>query len=313
MIDNLLDYKRPFNISGNLKQKFTNDFDYRKVRESVIIKMKQKNDISDRDIEIAKLVFKTRFATLNQIHRYLGSSVNRSNLKKRLEKLVSYRVLNQFTLVSVDGDREEKIKIYCLDFGGRHLLAKFTTLSTEDWDSTTNLCAAEHVGENLLATEFYIRLLETCPEKVVSFDINPEFRCRDISIKANFKCTLEVQGKKINFIGDVNRDYTFPSEFERRAQRYETLLTTNTWRKYYRNEENAPVLLVFSSSDELALEAAEILSTTTRIDMKKVRLSTDERIKEALGEGGTFLKYEQKSVYEEDMVLKLARMSIFSM
>lgn len=309
--ENLLDYKKPFDIKSNLKQKFENDFDYRKVKEPILVKMKQKNNISDRDIEVAKFLFKVRFATLNQIHRYLGADLNRSNLKKRLEKLVSYRVLNQFTLVSPDESREEKIKIFCLDLGGRHLLAKFSTLSTEDWNSTVNMCAAELVGENLLCTEYYVRLMETCPEKVTNFELYPEFRCGDINIKAHFKCTLTVNDKKINFLGDVNRDYSFPDEFEKRAKKYESLLTTNAWKKYYRNELNAPILLVFSSSDELACEAAEIINESTRLDLKKIRFSTDERIKEELGAKGTFLKYEQKSNYELDMVLKLAQISIF--
>lgn len=309
--ENLLDYKKPFDIQANLKQKFENDFDYRKVKESILVKKKQRNDISDRDIEVAKFLFKVRFATLNQIHRYLGGNINKSNLKKRIEKLVAYRVLNQFTLVSPDETREEKIKIFCLDLGGRHLLAKFSTLSTEDWNSTVNMCAAELVGENLLCTEYYLRLLETCPEKVTNFELYPEFRCGDINIRPHFKCTLTVNDKKINFIGDVNRDYSFPDEFEKRARKYESLLTTNAWKKYYRNETNPPILLVFSSSDELACEAAETIHEATRLDLKKIRFSTDERIKEELGAKGTFLKYEQKSIEDSDMVLKLAQISIF--
>lgn len=309
--DNLIDYKKPFDIKSNLRQKFEHDFDFRKVNENALIKMKQKNNISDRDIEIAKFLFKTRFATLNQIHRYLGGNLNKSNLKKRLEKLVSYRVLNQFTFVTADGGQEEKIKIFCLDLGGRYLLAHFSTISTEDWNTTANLMAAELVGENLLVTEFYVRLLETCPEKLVNFEIYPEYRCGDITIKANFKCTLSINSKKIHFIGDVNREYSFPDEFGKRARKYESLLTTNAWKKYYRNETNAPVLLVFSTTDELAAEAAETIHSLTRLDLKKIRFSTDERIREELSAKGTFLKYEQTSVTDNTMALKLAQISVF--
>ena len=310
-IENLLDYKKPFDINSGLVQKFVNEFDYKKVSENVLIKMKQKNNISDRDLEIAKFLFKTRFATLNQIHRYLGCNINKSNLKTRLDKLVSYRVLNKFTFVTADGAREEQLGFYCLDMGGRHLLAHYSTESTEDWNTSINAKAAELVGENLLATEFYVRLLETCPEKLTNFELYPVFRCGDTTIKDHFKCTLTINDKKINFIGDINRDYHFPDEFDRKARRLESLLTTNAWKKYYRNEENPPILLVFCNSDNTTLEAADAIHSLTRLDLKKIRFSTDERIKEGLGEKGTFLKYEQKNALDDEMALKLAQISIF--
>ena len=125
------------------------------------------------------------------------------------------------------------------------------------------------------------------------------------------QCTLTINDKKINFIGDINRDYHFPDEFDRKARRLESLLTTNAWKKYYRNEENPPILLVFCNSDNTTLEAADAIHSLTRLDLKKIRFSTDERIKEGLGEKGTFLKYEQKNALDDEMALKLAQISIF--
>ena len=309
--ENLLDYKKPFDIKTGLNQKFVNEFDYKKVNENVLIKMKQKNTISERDLEIAKFLFKIRFATLNQIHRYLGCNINKSNLKTRLDKLVTYRVINKFTFVTPDGTKEEQLGFYCLDTGGRHLLAHYSTGGTEDWNTSVNIKAAELVGENLLATELYVRLLETCPDKLTNFEIYPEFRCGEITIKPHFKCTLTIGDKKIHFIGDVNRDYHFPDEFDKKARKLESLLTTNAWRKYYRNEVNPPILLIFSNSDNTVKEAAETIHSLTRLDLKKIRFSTDERIKEALGEKGTFLKYEQTSAIDDSMSLKLAQINIF--
>lgn len=308
--ENLIDYKKPFDIGVGLKQKFVNDFNYKAVNASVLIKMKDKNTISDRDIEIAKFLFRFRFATLNQIHRYLGGSVNKSNLKNRLDKLVQYRVLNKFTLTSLDGSKEELLGIYVLDIGGRHLLSHYSTEDTNNWNTSVNMKAPELVGENLLATEIYLRILETSGNALVNFELYPSFRCGDKTVVPHLKFSIEREGKRINFIGDVTRDYHFPDAFAKKAEKLESILNTNAWRKYYR-EESAPILLLFANSDRTARESAETIHRFTRLDMKRIRISTDERIKNELGEKGTFLKFEPTSAIDNTMVLKTAQISIF--
>lgn len=309
--ESLIDYKKPFDIKvAGLKQKFANDFNYKAVNTSVLVKMKDKNTISDRDLEIAKFLFRLRFATLNQIHRFLGCTVNKSNLKNRLDKLVQYRVINKFNLVSVDGTQEESLGIYCLDLGGRDLLASYSTELIEDWNTSLNMKSPELVGENLLATEIYLRLHETCGDNLFSFNLYPSFRCGDKTVTPHFKCTVLKDGKKINFIGDIVRDYHFPDTFANKVEKIESILNTNAWKKYYR-EEAAPILLVFANEDRNVKEAAETIRLFTRLDLKRIRFSTDERIKEPLGERGTFLKYEPKSSLDNTMVLKTAQISIF--
>lgn len=311
MNTSLIDYKKPFDLPLGLKQKFTNEFNFKAVNSSILIKMKDKNSISDRDIEIAKFIFKTRFATLNQIHRYLELKTNKSNLKNRLEKLVSYRVLNKFTFVTTDESKEEQLGVYCLDIGGRHLLSHYSTEDTTNWNTSVNMKAPELVGENLLATEFYIRLLETCKDRLVNFELYPTFRCGDKSVVAHFKFSILVDGKKVNFIADIVRDYHLPDNFAKKAEKYESILMTNAWKKYFREDDFAPILLTLSSSDKLAKEVAETINMFTRIDFRRVRLSTDERIKNDLGERGTFLKYEQLSKVDTTMALKTSRINIF--
>lgn len=310
--DNLIDYKRPFDISvSGLKQKFVNEFNYKAVNTSVLIKMKDKNTISDRDLEIAKFLFRMRFATLNQIHRYLDCSVNKSNLKNRLDKLVQYRVINKFTLTSIDGSQSESLGLYCLDLGGRDLLASFSTELIEDWNTSLNMKSPELVGENLLATELYIRLRETCRENLFSFNLYPSFRCGDKTVVPHFKFTILKDGKRINFIGDIVRDYHFPDTFANKAEKFESIINTNAWKKYYREEDSAPILLVFANEDRNVREAAETIRLFTRLDLKRIRFSTDTRIKEPLGNKGTFLKYEPKSPTDNTMVLKTSQISIF--
>lgn len=310
--ENIIDYKRPFDIKvAGLKQKFVNEFNYKAVNTSVLIKMKDRNTISDRDLEIAKFLFRMRFATSNQIHRYLDCNINKSNLRKRLDKLVQYRVINKFTLTSIDRNQNESLGLYCLDLGGRALLANYSTELIDDWKTSLNMKSPELVGENLLATEIYLRLRETCGDNLFSFNLYPSFRCGDKTVVPHFKFTILKEGKRINFIGDIVRDYHFPDTFANKAEKIESILNTNAWKKYYREEDAAPILLVFANEDRNVREAAETIRSFTRLDLKRIRFSTDERIQAPLGDRDTFLKYEPKSTLDNTMVLKSDQITIF--
>ena len=304
----LIDYKKPFVIPPGLKQKFSNDFNYKSVSQTVVVKMKGENQLTDRDLEITKFLFNVRFATLNQIYRYLNLESNKSNLKNRLDKLVKLRILNKFILTNEDGSITEQLQIYCLDIGGRYLLASYSKLDTSDWYTSINLKASELVGENLLATEIYTRLMETCPDKILNYKQYPEFRCGSTVITPTFKFSLKVENKTINFVGEITRDYDFPDNFREKAIKLNSLIKTNAWKKYYKEEDGEPILLVFAESDETAYLAGQSLDDFTQIN--KFRLSTDERIKNNLSDKGTFIKLDYAND-NETKVLKLVKLDIF--
>lgn len=304
----LIDYKKPFVIPPGLKQKFTNDFNYKGVSQTVVVKMKGENQLTDRDLEIAKFLFNVRFATLNQIYRFLNLDSNKSNLKNRLDKLVRLRILNKFVLTNDDNSIVEQLQIYCLDIGGRYLLASYSKLDTSDWYTSINLKASELVGENLLTTEFYTRLMETCPEKIMNYKQYPEFRCGSTTIAPTFKFSLKIGNKTINFVGEITRDYDFPDNFREKAIKLNSLIKTNAWKKYYKEEDGEPILLIFTDSDETAYLAGQSIDDFTQID--KFRLTTDERIKNNLSEKGTFIKFDYGND-NETKVLKLVKLDIF--
>lgn len=304
----LIDYKKPFVIPPSLKQKFNNDLNYKNVSQAVIVKMKSDNQLTDRDLEIAKFLFNVRFATLNQIYRFLNLTSNKSNLKNRLDKLVKFRILNKFVLTNEDESIVEQLQIYCLDIGGRYLLASYSKIDTSDWYTSINLKASELIGENLLATEFYTRLKETCSEKISNFKQYPEFRCGQTTITPTFKFSLNIGPKTINFIGEVVREYDFPDNFREKSIKLNSLIKTNAWKKYYKEEDGEPILLILADSDETCYLASQTIDDFTQID--KFRLSTDERIKEHLSDKGTFLKFDY-GTDRENKVLKLVKLDIF--
>ena len=83
-----------------------------------------------------------------------------------------------------------------------------------------------------------------------------------------------------------------------------SILCTNAWRKYFRSMEEPPVFFVFSSSDEMALEAGRVINDFSQIN--KYRLSTDDRMQNDLLKKGSFLKYDSNI----DM-LKATKATIF--
>lgn len=286
-------------IPSDLKQTFENNFTLN-IGKNEIIKMKNNNVITDRDIKVAKFLFQFKFATSVQIYKLLGEDSSKVNLKNRLDKLVKYRVLNKFMLSNHEEDRiqPDALEIYCLDLGGRYLLAHYSNEDTTDWYSTVNMKTSEIISKNLLTTEFFIRIMQTCPDKVSHFKVEPELRVGKKNVFPGFEMCMKINGQSKYFIGEVVRDYDLPMYLRERVAKLESLITTNAWKKYYYDSDSAPILLAITDSDLTSLEAGKLISETTEI--KNFRLSTDERIQRELYETGAFLRYlDDKDILQE--------------
>lgn len=286
-------------IPADLKQTFENKFSIN-VGKNEIIKMKNNNVITDRDVTITKFLFQFRFATVDQIYRFLGENKTKINIKNRLDKLVKYRVLNKFMLSEIEEDRiaPDAFEIYCLDLGGRYLLSNYSNEDTTDWYSTINMKSSEIISKNILVTEFYLRLMEICPEKVSYFKVEPDFRVGKKNVIPSFEMCLKIGGQNKYYLGEVVREYDFPIYFREKAMKLESLLCTNAWKKYYYDSETPPILFVFTDTDLTALETGKMISETSEI--KNFRLSTDERVKRTLYDTGAFLRYlPEKELLQE--------------
>ncbi|WPS85463.1 hypothetical protein SMD22_02190 (plasmid) [Brevibacillus halotolerans] len=286
-------------VPADLKQTFQNKFTMN-IGKNEIIKMKNNNVITDRDIKITKFLFRFTFATAEQIYKLLGEESSKVNLKNRLDKLVKYRVLNKFMLSEHEEDRiaPDAFEIYCLDLGGRYLLSHYSNEDTSDWYSTVNMRSSEIISKNLLTTEFFIRVMQTCGSKVSHFKTEPELRVGKKNVTPSFEMCMKVNGQTKYFIGEVVREYDSPVSLREKAQKLESLLVTNAWKKYYYDSASEPILFVFADSDLTALETSQLIFETTEI--KNFRISTDERIGRELYETGAFLKYiDEKNVLQE--------------
>jgi len=286
-------------IPADLKQTFENKFTLN-IGKNEIIKMKNNNVITDRDITIAKLLFQFKFATAKQIYKLLGEDYAKVNLKNRLDKLVKYRVLNKFMLSDFEEERihPDALEIFCLDLGGRYLLSHYSNEDTSDWYSTINMKTSEIISKNLMTTEFFLRIMQTCPNKVSHFKVEPELRVGKKNVVPSFEMCMKINGQTKYFIGEIVREYDFPVYMREKTAKLESLLTTNAWKKYYYDSDTPPILFVFGDSDLTSLEAGKLITETSEI--RNFRLSTDERIQRELYEVGAFLRYvEEKDVLQE--------------
>lgn len=289
----------PLIIPADLKQTFENKFTLN-IGKNEIVKMKNNNVITDRDLAIAKFLFRFKFATADQISRLVSTGDKVVNMRNRLDKLVKYRVLNKFMLSYVESDRfqEGAEGFYCLDLGGKYLLSHYSNEDTSDWYTTVNMKTSEIISKDIFVTEFFLRLMKTCPKKITHFQSNPELRIGKKNLYPSFEMRMTVNGQNRYFIGEVFREYDFPAQARERILKLETLLTTNTWKKYYYEGERPPILFAFADSDLTALEVGKAITEMSEI--RNFRISTDERIGRELYESGAFLKYiEEKDVLQE--------------
>lgn len=289
-------------ISPGLRQIFESPFTIN-VGQKEIIKMKSIGVITDRDLKTSKFLFEFRFATAAQIHEYLNTLETEENqsslsaIKSRLDKLVSYRVLNKFMLTddaTLTKIKPDALEIYCLDIGGRYLLANYSNEDTIDWYTAVNQVTSEIVSRNLASTSFFLSLMRTAGEYVEYFRVEPILRVGKKSIIPSFEFCFNVKGNKSYFIGEVVREYDFPVHFREKAYKLESLMESNAWKKYYYDATGAPVLFIVTDSDDLALETAQLITETT--EMRRFRITTDERMERPLSETGAFLKYNDEQV-----------------
>ena len=106
-------YEELIDMPDSYRQVFQNKFTTN-IDKYKIISEKYEGNITDRDVEIVKFIFKSRFATAHQVYEYLKAAkiidetASENSIKIRMDKLISlYRVLNKFMLSSFESESLE--------------------------------------------------------------------------------------------------------------------------------------------------------------------------------------------------------------
>ena len=295
----------PYGYKQVFQNKFTNS-----ISKNEIVKMKDENILTDRDLEIALFLFEVRFATLNQIYEYLKlkgiltqkradesdeevkeTSIN--SIKARLDKLVVNRVLNKFMLCMIEDERvqPDALQIYCLDLGGKYLLSHYSSKDVTDWFISTNYKASALISKDIATTQFYLRLLSSSKEKLRYFTTAPQRKCDKTNILPTFEFCLMHNGLPNYFIVEVVREDDIFTDFPKKIEKLERLIQTNAWKKYYLGNNNPPILLLIAENDILALDVCRITTSSTEIN--RYRVTTDIKMNGDLSTA--FMKYVPES------------------
>ena len=285
-------------IKPDMKQIFERKFIIN-ISKNEIIKMKNSGYITDVDMEIVRFLFEFRFATLEQIKKFLNED-NTDLVKKKMKKLITQRVLNRFMLSPYELDKVEDdgLFFYCLDVGGIHLLLHYSTDERVfDWTTTLNMVSSEMVSKLVSVVDIYLNFKKNCPEIITSFRVNPELRVGKKVMYPSFELVIESKGEKKVFIGEVVKDLDVPVLLRDKVLKIENLLNTKAIKKYYYDVTSDPIILLIGENDEIALESSRLITSCTEIT--NFRVSTEERASTKKPHlKGAFLKYQDGKLEE---------------
>lgn len=303
-------------VTPAYKQVFQNTFT-NSVDKTKIVSTKDNGAITDRDIKIAEFLFTFRFATLDEIYRYLElknlleEDTSKSSLKARLDKLVKmYRVLNKFVLSPYEhsGFDSDELEFYCMDLGGQFLLYNYTDQSETNicnWrPKNANIHTSTTVYRDIRIVEFYLKLLDVFGDELIYF--KPYKRLvydkKQLVVTFDFCIDKGLYGSDNfkYFIGEMVSSEEMFSRFTDSADALEQIVSTNTWRKYYTSDK-APVIFFFVDDDHDALDIAQKISLR---QIEKYRLTTVDLIKGDLSTA--FMIYDK-----EEQKLKRGKSQFF--
>jgi len=300
-------------VPASYKQVFQNTFT-NSIDKTKIVTAKCNNAIGDKDVRIAEFLFTYRFATLDQIYKWLelkndlDEVETKDLLKVRLEKLVKmYKILNKFVLSPYDADgfNGENLEFYCLDLGGAFLLHNFTNQTLENimnWrPKNANYHTPDAVSRDIMILDIYLRMLDIFGDELKYFDPYKRMSYNKRQTTVTFDFCVERDGDIKYFIGEIVKYVDLRQRFPQSSDSLEQILSTNTWKKYYLDVQEQPVVLYFVDDDEDALKIADSLSLR---EIPKFRITTKERMQGDLSTA--FMAYDP-----ENKALKLGRYKLF--
>lgn len=261
-----------------------------------IVELIQKGQIRKGDIDIIAFLFEFTMASLDQLSLLFGGAENDKKTKATLDKLVKMRILNKFCMAENEKTfNDDSYVIYCIDKGGAELLKHYR--NGEDYTNFKIEKVVQptlKVWKHLLLVDFYIRLLESCPNKIMMFQVQPTVTLKKQHLVPHFGMCLLHKGEEKYFIGDIvfeNDISPLASRSERFAEKaiqLEKLVCTNVYKKCF-GYDTPPTLLMITDNDDTLQKVADLLSTTDIPNVTKFRLTTPERLQKNLDKKGVFM------------------------
>lgn len=256
--------------------------------------------VTGLDMTMIHFLYHCGIATIDQLMR-LTKCEDESLLIYRITVLTKNRILNRFTFA----DETEKtippdafIMVSC-DKGAALLMKHFSNEESDydNWRVETTIMTPIKVKKRLLLSEFYLRMLESCPDKIFRFDTSPIFSIKRDRITPRFVFTIKQKEEHRYYICETvcEDDLSGKSgnSFVQRCLNDEKLNAESIQLLY--GEHSMPAILLIAENDNVALRAAEI---AVNAGINSFRITTQERIQRSTKSKGFLTKYEEGQLIE---------------
>ena len=264
------------NIPQGYSQKFAHKFTFFNVAPVPIAKwrmlgrQRDGQGFSMEDQQICQFLYTNTFATTNQLLEYFDiepETKHAEYFERRLTFLVNQHILNSFTLHQYDhakGDFSDALTIYCLDFGGKFMLANYgDTKQITNWYSSVNMKSSKFVAESLLLTQFYLRLIKTLKNNnsedlLLNYKPDPEYRT--MSEKVVLAAQIDLKANRntdsvLSLLVDIVMPDEEASGYRDRMKLTDDLLNeSDKWKYYFDIDDRKPLYIVMLTKPDEQLD-----------------------------------------------------------
>ena len=282
-------------VPDGYEQTFVNP-NFATVSKNAVMKLKENGMIDNDDIEIVLFVYNMTVVTKEQVERYCKHR-GIENGADRLDSLCQSACLNKFFLTTEPKYRgtmpADIMYFYCLQTGGTYLLKQFKCMDMLEWGQGDNLMCSRLVGKYVLSTEMYLEML-TAPKALIVYNKSPFYVFPNYTLRAGAIYGFRASSGAMDYLQtDVIRSSEDILDVREKLRRYESLVTTKYWKRYYNDADNVPYLLLVTDNDDTAYSLAKEITTGTHIH--KFLISTDERILRGVRSEGSVLEYDENN------------------
>lgn len=289
--------KNYITIPDNYEQTFVNS-NFAVINENSVVLQKYNGNIDNEDMTLIKFIHDMVIVTAEQIERFCKIKDITEGLK-RTENLITSAVLNKFFLtdeVKYTGVLPDDIRMfYCLQDGGRILLEKYREMDLVDWTQAKNCMSSRGIHKTLINTELYLEML-SIKEKFFSFEKTPYFpMSSSTTLRAGASFGLKTENGNVYLLSDCIKKNEDIASLKERFRRYETLIKTRRWKRFYHESFKRPVVCFIVDSDVFALAVGREISETAPNLLNYICFTTPERLLRGIQNENSALEYDANS------------------
>lgn len=289
ILDKKTNYLSCIQLDNKFHQVFRNSITS-SINPEVVLRMKADRQISELDLKICEFLYDVRFATFEQIQRFLKTTEDFNSTvlsRSKMDKLSVYRVTNEFILSDRSSEKydlsNEHFRVYTLDTGGRSLVINLSNKENWwDWKISDNSKSIEQVFKELVYTELYLDLLNS---RIREFRRNFMIRFGVEYFTPGVKAIINTkEGRENTFYFEVFYKNTPNGILREILRKYESIFSTNIWKKYSKYK---PILILIGEDLDTCKSLLEDISD---YNIDNFRFTIFEKLDKPLSLPGSLFK-----------------------